>query len=140
MKQRVAHLFAVAVPMLALTLGAVRPAFGGPASDAVQQWRAAIVGLVQPGVPSNRQKIDAIRADSFDYQACAKALLGSEWAARSAAEQAQFTGLFKMLVRKFYLRKLGRIAGLNVHYLSEVPMVGGDVIVNGASVPPTIPC
>src|SRR5262245_65948930 len=55
----------------------------------------------------------------LDYNALAEQSLGSEWAARSDDEKAQFTDLLKQLVQKAYERNLKKILGFEVNYTGE---------------------
>ena len=58
----------------------------------------------------------------LDYQALAEGSLGTEWAARTDAEKAQFTDLLKQLVRSAYEKQPEEDRpGFSVNYLSEDP-------------------
>jgi phospholipid transport system substrate-binding protein len=63
----------------------------------------------------------------LDYGALAEASLGSEWAARSDAEKAEFSDLLKQLVQKAYERNLKKTLSFNIEYLGEE--ASGSVIV-----------
>lgn len=118
MKRRLVHFFAAMISMLALTLGATS-AFAGPASDAVKSKQTALIGLIKAGGADSQKKIDAVFDEMLDYNALAEASLGSEWAARSDAEKAQFTDLLKQLSRKAYEKNLKKILDFDIDYIGE---------------------
>ena len=119
MKRRMVHLFAAALSLFALTFGAASSAFAGPATDVVKTKQASLFNLLkQPGGDSQK-KIDAIFDDMLDYQALAQGSLGTEWAARSDADKAQFSSLLKQLVQKAYERNLKKIIDYDVNYVGE---------------------
>lgn len=118
MKRRLVHFFAAMISMLALTLGATS-AFAGPASDAVKSKQTTLIGLIKAGGADSQKKIDAVFDEMLDYNALAEASLGSEWAARSDAEKAQFTDLLKQLSRKAYEKNLKKILDFDIDYIGE---------------------
>ena len=61
----------------------------------------------------------------LDYGALAEASLGTEWAARSDAEKAQFSDLLKQLVRKAWERNLKKTLDFTIDYVGEEPADGG---------------
>jgi phospholipid transport system substrate-binding protein len=135
--KRIPQLFAAALSLLVLTEAG--SALAGPATEAVKGTQSALFGLIQQGAPGAQPKIDALVDDMIDYDALAKASLGAQWAPRSKAEQDQFTDLLKQLTRRSYQRSLKQIVGYNVQYLSEVPVVGGGLLVNSQAVSKTDP-
>ena len=118
MKRRMVHLFAATVSVLALTFGAAGSAFAGPATDVVKAKQTTLFDLIGKPSPDDK-KISAIFDEMLDYAALAEGSLGSEWAARSDAEKAQFSDLLKQLVRKAYERNLKKILNFEVEYLGE---------------------
>lgn len=119
MKRRMVHHFAAALAMLALTLGAAGEAFAGPATDAVRAKQSALFNLLKQDAADSQKKIDALFDEMFDCAAISEASLGSEWAARSDAEKAQFSDLLKQLVRKSYEAKLKKLGNYDVQYVGE---------------------
>lgn len=119
MKRRMVHFFAATVSVLALTLGAAGSAFAGPATDVVKAKQTSLFDLLKQSGPDAQKKIDAIFDDMLDYGAVAEGSLGSEWAARSDAEKAQFSDTLKQLVRKGYERNLKKILNFDVDYIGE---------------------
>lgn len=117
MKRRMVHLIAAVLSMLALTFAG--SAFAGAASDTVKAKQTSLFDLLRQGTPDAQKKIDALFDEMLDYQALAEGSLGSEWAARSDAEKAQFSDLLKQLVRKAYERNLKKILNFNVDYVGE---------------------
>lgn len=119
MKRRMAHFFSATVAVLALTLGTAGAAFAGPATDVVKAKQTSLFDLLKQSGPDAQKKIDAIFDDMLDYGALAESSLGSEWAGRSDAEKAEFSGLLKQLVRKAYERNLKKIINFDVEYIDE---------------------
>lgn len=126
MKRRMVHLIAAVLSMLALTFAG--SAFAGAASDAVKTKQSSLFDLLKQGTPDGQKKIDAIFDEMLDYQALAESSLGTEWAARSDAEKAQFTDLLKQLVRKSYERNLKKILNFDVSYVGEDAADGAVVV------------
>ena len=133
MKRRMVQLFAAVLSMLALTFGATGAAFAGPATDLVKAKQSVLFDLINKSSPDNDKKVASIFDDMLDYQALAEGSLGTEWAARSDAEKAQFSDLLKQLVRKSYERNLKKIANYDVAYLSEDAVDGGVMVKTKAS-------
>jgi phospholipid transport system substrate-binding protein len=111
--------------------GAVGVAHAGPATDVVKAKQTTLFELLQK--PSNEKKVAEIFDQMLDYQTLAEGSLGSEWAARSDAEKAEFSELLKQLVRKAYERNLKKTLGFNVEYVSETPK-GNAIVVSTKAV------
>jgi phospholipid transport system substrate-binding protein len=109
--------FAAVLSMLALTLAG--PAYAGASTDMVKAKQGTLFELLKQGTPESQKKIDAIFDEMLDYSTLAEASLGSEWAARSDAEKAEFTDLLKKLVRNAYTKNLKKITGFEVDYVGE---------------------
>jgi phospholipid transport system substrate-binding protein len=127
-KRRLVHFFAAMISMLALTLGA-SSAFAGAASDAVKSKQTSLITLIKAGGADSQKKIDAVFDEILDYNALAEASLGTEWAARSDAEKAQFTDLLKQLSRKAYEKNLKKILDFDIDYVGEEAADGGATLV-----------
>ncbi|MDC0747816.1 MlaC/ttg2D family ABC transporter substrate-binding protein [Polyangium mundeleinium] len=106
-------------------VGAAGLAHAGAATDVVKAKQSALFDLLKK--PSNDAKVSAMFDELLDYQALAEASLGSEWAARTDAEKAQFSDLLKQLVRKSYERNLKKTLDFNIEYTAEEKK--GDAIV-----------
>lgn len=118
MKRRMVHLFAAMVSLLALTFGLAPAAFAGAATDAVKGKQTSLFDLIKQPSP-DQKKINAVFDEMLDYGTLAETSLGSEWAARSDAEKAQFTDLLKQLVQKAYERNLKKILNYDIDYQGE---------------------
>ena len=129
MKRRMVHFFATLLALIAFTVAG--SAFAGPATDMVKTKQTALFDLLRQG---NQPKIDAVFDEMLDYQALAEASLGDEWAPRSDAEKAQFSGLLKQLVRNAYQRNLKKIIDYEVAYLGDEP-AGDATLVKTTSKP-----
>lgn len=126
MKRRMTHLVATMVSMFAL-LGAVGMADAGAATDVVKAKQTTLFELIKESSPASKKKVSTLFDEMLDYSALAEASLGSEWAARSDAEKAEFSELLKQLVQKAYERNLKKTLSFNIEYIGEEP--SGSVIV-----------
>jgi phospholipid transport system substrate-binding protein len=111
--------FAAVVSVLALSFASVGSAFAGGATDVVKSKQTALFNLIKQSTPDSDKKVSALFDEMLDYAALTEGSLGSEWAARSDAEKAQFSDLLKQLVRKGYERNLKKILNFDVEYLAE---------------------
>jgi len=116
-KRRMTHLVATMASIFAL-LGAVGMASAGAATDVVKAKQTSLFELIKDS-GANKKKVSALFDEMLDYSALAEASLGSEWAARSDAEKAEFTDLLKQLVQKAYERNLKKTLSFNIEYLGE---------------------
>ncbi len=118
-KRSMVRHFAAAVSVLALSLASAGSAFAGAATDVVKSKQTALFDLIKQSTPESEKKVAALFDEMLDYPTLAEGSLGSEWAARSDAEKAQFSDLLKQLVRKGYERNLKKILGFGVEYVAE---------------------
>jgi phospholipid transport system substrate-binding protein len=125
-KRSMVRHFAAALSVLALSLGSAGSAFAGPATDVVKSKQTALFDLIKQSTPESEKKVAALFDEMLDYSSLAEGSLGSEWAARSDAEKAQFSDLLKQLVRKGYERNLKKILGFGVEYVAEE--AAGDAV------------
>ncbi|MCX5742123.1 MAG: ABC transporter substrate-binding protein [Proteobacteria bacterium] len=102
--------------LLLCALGA--NAFAGPATDVVKAKQTTLFDLLK-APKSDAKKVDATLDDLLDYAHLTEASLGSEWAARTDKEKAQFAGLLKQLVRAAHVRTFKKIVGFDVAYVAE---------------------
>jgi phospholipid transport system substrate-binding protein len=107
----------VAALMLSVGLTLAGAAFAGPATDVVKTKQTALYDLLAK--PGTEAKVGAIFDETLDYNTLAQASLGSEWAVRSDAEKAEFSGLLKQLVRRSYERNIKKTLGYNIEYIGE---------------------
>lgn len=128
MKRLVVQILSILGFVLALS----GTANAGPAMDVVKNKQTALFDLLKQSSPSQK-KIGAIFDEMLDYSALAEASLGSEWALRTPAEQAQFSDLLKQLVQNAYEKNLRKTVDFRIDYLSEVP-VGEAVTVTTKAV------
>jgi phospholipid transport system substrate-binding protein len=102
--------------LLGLVL-APRAAHAGAATDVVKAKQTALFDLLRTDAP--QAKIAAIFDEMLDYSALAQASLGSEWASRTDAEKAEFTGILKQLVQKAYEKNLRKTLEFSIEYVGE---------------------
>lgn len=108
-------------------------ALAGPATDYVKAKQETLVALVQKKNAESDKKVAAMFDEMLDYSAMAEASLGSEWAARSDAEKAEFTDLLKKLVRKSYEKNLRKTANYSVEYVREEAADGKVLVATKAT-------
>jgi phospholipid transport system substrate-binding protein len=108
-------------------LGAVGMANAGAATDVVKAKQTSLFELVKDSNAANKKKVSALFDEMLNYSALAEASLGSEWAARSDAEKAEFSDALKQLVQKAYERNLKKTLSFNIEYVGEE--TAGNVIV-----------
>ena len=118
-KRSMVRHFTAALSVLALSLASVGSAFAGGATDVVKSKQTALFDLIKQSTPESEKKVAALFDEMLDYQALTEGSLGTEWAARTDAEKAQFSDLLKQLVRKGYERNLKKILNFGVDYVSE---------------------
>jgi len=66
-----------------------------------------------------RQKMRMEISDRFDWSALARGTLGDSWAKGTETEQKEFTGLFRTLLERTYMKKIEGYAGEKVEYTGE---------------------
>lgn len=128
MKRRMVHLFAAVMALLALSFAGMGSALAGGATDTVKSKQTALFDLLKQSTPDSDKKVAGLFDEMLDYGALAEASLGSEWAARTDAEKAQFSDLLKQLVRKGYERNLKKILNYDVSYVSEDAAGGAPMV------------
>jgi phospholipid transport system substrate-binding protein len=126
LKCRTTHIFIAGFTSLTLALSGV--ALADRATDVVKAKQTSLFAALKQSTADSDKKVTALFDDLLDYGALAEASLGSEWAARSDAEKAQFSELLKQLVRKAYERNLKKILGFTVEYVGEEAGSGATLV------------
>jgi phospholipid transport system substrate-binding protein len=90
--------------------GGGRPAADDPAARAAGERR--------------RVEMRRVAADLFDFEEMAQRALSRHWAARTAAEQAEFVRLFTDLLERTYVGRIEAYAGERIVYV-------GDIVTDG---------
>ncbi len=109
----------IAALVLSFAMSIAGASHAGPATDLVKAKQTALFDLLKQASSSNDKKVASLFDEMLDYQTLAEGSLGSEWAARSDAEKAEFSDLLKQLVRKSYEKNLKKTLAYNVEYVSE---------------------
>ncbi len=135
MKRRMIHLVAAMFSLLSM-VGYVGAADAGTATEIVKTKQTTLFELLKQPGSANQKKVSASFDDMLDYSALAEASLGSEWAARSDAEKAEFSDLLKQLVRKAYEKNLRKTLNFNIEYLGE-DASGSSIVVKTKAVSKT---
>ena len=125
---------AAAMVSLGVMFSHVGAAQASDATSVVKEKQTALFDALKQSGSSNQKKIDGLFDEMLDYSALAEASLGSEWAARTDAEKAQFSDLLKQLVRKAYERNLKKTLNFTIEYVAE-ESVGGAALVKTKAVP-----
>ena len=127
MKRRMVHLITTIAALLALTFGGLGSALAGGATDVVKDKQTKLFDLLKDSKPDNK-KVSALFDEMLDYDALAQESLGSEWAARSDAEKAQFKDLLKQLVTKAYEKNLKKTLNFTIEYTGEAAAGNGTMV------------
>ena len=133
---RVSSLACGALTGIALLLASTL-AHAGDATDLVKTKQTTVRDLWTK-TPADEKRVAEVTDQLFDYGAMAESALGSEWGARSDAERADFTGLFKQLVRIDYNRMVKKVLGSRVDYLGEEATAGGIIVKTKATPRPDV--
>lgn len=128
MASRTLRLLLATLVGAALTLGTLGTAWAGPATDVVKAKQVTLRELLKQNNAESAKKITAIFDQLLDYDVLAQGSLGSEWAARSDAEKAQFTDLLKQLVRRSYERNLKKTLRFEIEYVGEDEASGAVIV------------
>ena len=90
--------------------------------DVVQSAVGRVIVAMQedPGRQQARAEIRKAAASLFDFDEMARRTLTRHWAARSAAEQAEFVRLFTDLLERSYIGRIESWSGEKILYTSEV--------------------
>jgi phospholipid transport system substrate-binding protein len=131
-KRRMVHFFAVLLAALTLAFSGV--ALAGGATDAVKTKQSTLFDLLRQATPDSQKKIDAVFDEMLDYPTLIQSSMGDEWAKRTDAEKAEFTDIFKKLVRNAYQKNLKKILNFDVDYVGE-DAADGAVVVKTKSKP-----
>jgi phospholipid transport system substrate-binding protein len=82
-------------------------------SDAERSPRADVV-------EKRRREMRKIASEIFDFEEMARRALSIHWAARTKAEQTEFTELFTELLERTYVARIESYAGEKVSYPNEI--------------------
>jgi len=110
---------------------AARPVEAGPPTEALRATFTEANRIISDPATAARplDRLRAVRAlfsRAFDFSGAAEDALGSQWKARSATEQKEFTSLFSGFVQRGFVYWLASVAevdgssgGITVYYLGE---------------------
>jgi phospholipid transport system substrate-binding protein len=108
-----------------------RPSEAGPPTESLRATFTEANRIISDPATAARplDRLRAVRAlfsRAFDFSGAAADALGSQWKARTANEQKEFTSLFSGFVQRGFVYWLasvaevdGRTGGVTVHYLGE---------------------
>lgn len=105
------------------------PVEAGPATDSLRATYAEANHIISDPATVARplelfRAVRALFGTAFDFTGAAEDALGSEWRARTAIEQKEFTSLFASFVQRGFVYWLASVAavdgsGITVYYLGE---------------------
>jgi phospholipid transport system substrate-binding protein len=117
------------VAVVALVLLALWGAAHVAADSVTDRLRPEIERVVQtledPALKSDakrverRQAVREITAGLFDWAEMSRQTLGRHWEARSEAERAEFSGLYRDLIERVFMAKIEKYAGEKIVYAGE---------------------
>jgi ABC-type transporter MlaC component len=97
----------------------------GRASESVKSGAVAQIlpttGMVWANVKSGKclEAVRAVAGQAFDVTETAKRALGLHWQQRTSAERGEFVQLFRDLLERGYLSRIGEYGGEQIKYVSE---------------------
>ncbi len=107
------------------------PALAQSPTQDMQQYTEEVVRLIRDVSSREKDTIGALQAavarmalQVFGAPEAAREVLGPHWAARTPAEQDEFTRLFAELLEATYLSQVDGIGGVKIRYVGE--LVEGD--------------
>jgi len=117
------------------------------ASSPTEQLRAytdqVMKALENPTLtaPARLEAVRTVAGQAFDVTETAKRALGLHWQPRTSAERGEFVQLFRDLLERGYLSRIGEYGGEQIKYVSE--KIDGDYAIvralivtkNGTQVP-----
>ncbi len=119
-----------AVAVVIALLAAVPGHAQSPTED-MQQYTEEVVRLIRDVTVREKDTLGALQAavarmalQIFGAPEAAREALGRHWAARTPAEQDEFTRLFAELLEATYLSQVDGIGGVKIRYVGEI--VEGD--------------
>ena len=114
------------------------PVEAGPATDSLRATYAEANQIISDPATVARplelfRAVRALFGTAFDFTGAAEDALGSEWQARTAIEQKEFTSLFASFVQRGFVYWLASVAevdgsGITVNYLGETVYYLGETV------------
>lgn len=115
--------------VLAFSLAVPSLAFAAEAQDFMKDKHSQLTALVKQ---NQDKKLLELFDQVLDYDAIAKASLGSRWAELSGEEKAEFQKLLTGLVRQAYRKSLRKTADYQVKFMGEEPGPAGVMVKTAA--------
>lgn len=123
---------------LAMLLAGAAPGWAGSPTEQLRAYTDRVVQILgNPALtpPERRAEIRAVALEVFDVAEAAKRALGPHWRVRTAGEREEFVGLFRGLLERTYLSRIGEYGGERVTYVGE-RVEGDHAIVRAVIVTP----
>lgn len=111
--------------VITLSLGGY--AWAGAPTEQLRAYTDGVMKALENPVLTAAARLEAVRAvadQAFDVTETAKRALGLHWQQRTSTEQAEFVHLFRDLLERGYLSRIGEYGGEQIKYVSE--QIDGD--------------
>ena len=111
--------------VITLSLGGY--AWAGAPTEQLRAYTDEVMRALENPTLTAAARLEAVRAvadQAFDVTETAKRALGLHWQQRTSAEQAEFVHLFRDLLERGYLSRIGEYGGEQIKYVSE--QIDGD--------------
>ncbi len=116
-----------------IALGLWGSAWAGPPTEQLRAYTDQVIKVLDKPSLTASERLEAVRKvadEAFDVQETARRVLGLHWQQRTPAEREEFVQLFRNLLEKTYLSRIGEYGGERIKYTSE--RVEGDRATVGA--------
>lgn len=111
--------------VITLSLGGY--AWAGAPTEQLRAYTDEVMKTLENPTLTAAARLEAVRAvadQAFDVTETAKRALGLHWQQRTSTEQAEFVHLFRDLLERGYLSRIGEYGGEQIKYVSE--QIDGD--------------
>lgn len=111
--------------VITLSLGGY--AWAGAPTEQLRAYTDEVMKALENPTLTAAARLEAVRAvadQAFDVTETAKRALGLHWQQRTSTEQAEFVHLFRDLLERGYLSRIGEYGGEQIKYVSE--QIDGD--------------
>jgi len=111
--------------VITLSLGGY--AWAGAPTEQLRAYTDEVMKALENPTLTAAARLEAVRAvadQAFDVTETAKRALGLHWQQRTSAERAEFVHLFRDLLERGYLSRIGEYGGEQIKYVSE--QIDGD--------------
>jgi len=115
------------VLLVVISLGLGGYAWASSPTEQLRAYTDQVMKALENPTLTASTRLEAVRTvadQAFDVTETAKRALGLHWQQRTSAEQREFVQLFRDLLERGYLSRIGEYGGEQIKYLSE--QIDGD--------------